>query len=1177
MMNLKTALIAALMALGMNTAEAKFARSYNHPDLEWYSIETEHFVVHYSISKESQAEGNEHYLTGEWSARKMAQVGEDMWPKMCAEFNYYLKERVHIVLMNHGDNLEGFTIPTWDWIEISANPGGTFYRSRGRMEWVSDVLVHEFAHVVSLKANSTLSEGTQGVLFGGLYQDGIHNTSTGIEFFIMDGDSVFWTEGGAEYWSDNTGYNWWTASRDQNIRMTVLEDRLLEYKEWHTRAGKRGPGAWNDHERYYQQGYSFGQYLRLRFGNKTYAKFALEYGKAWRPNWETIIVDVLGIDAETLYWDWREYVMERYTAQYDAVKARGEVMGKEILGGPADWDFTDPGARDEFYNQKRWQYEYAKEKTGLYQWEPRISDDGRHMGVLNRAVIQIAHIPEGDEKTVYEWSGHGINDAGFGEEAMLGSTFFHADFEHGWDFVPGQDSIVLTGREDEAPAGFAQAFTGVRLELDGYNWKELYVYDMPYRDDEKGNRTLQTRNREPYIKGVVGTERYAAGSWRKIPNTLRAVDPAVSPDGKTVAFFQYTDGVLNLGTIGIDGTNRTMLTTFDDGTWMQKVDWSPDGEKLVLALFRNHRQNLYTVNKDGSDLTPIMWDQWEELDAHWAKDGKIYFGADADGIFNIYSYDPEDGSFLQITNVIGGAHTPQISPEGNLLYTYYTAHGWKLYGLAKEEFFNAPADHLFRTDINMDVVASDLAFREDLSHFEAVTTKYQPAKSFNPPTVVPMFRLENDSVTNWGLQSGAQIFVQDFNEEFGAFVMGMLGEDSLFLGQAFYQGWHPTLMLTGYRYDVKYDGGYLLDRDDDTTTTDDQSILEIKNQQFANIVMGSAYYPWNSRLTTGAFAKVLEYGFKGASDVEYNPYLHEIESGMFFSWANNGYFGRSPNPYFGRTIELNYSHGWTDVVYAPYGGVATDDGQELDNYEYNKVEVRWVEQIPVSKLGFIPILRKAGERKHTIQFDARLGATDRNVDVNDEFRAGGQHPYQWGYGSLRPNTLFAGYPGSALAGETMAIFNLAYRFPVDEFGRHKIGPLYTHGIYGQFSATAGNLWSFRAPEDESQYYNNRFGERVAHNPEDIRREIPFVDKAYKNGNHMLYDVAAELRVQSVLFHGASWDSFLRLAYGFNEVRGYGDVNGDDIYDTSESALGDELSNETEAAGFRLYVGLGTGW
>ena len=60
-------------------------------------------------------------------------------------------------------------------------------------------------------------------------------------------------------------------------------------------------------------------------------------------------------------------------------------------------------------------------------------------------------------------------------------------------------------------------------------------------------------------------------------------------------------------------------------------------------------------------------------------------------------------------------------------------------------------------------------------------------------------------------------------------------------------------------------------------------------------------------------------------------------------------------------------------------------------------------------------------------------------------------------------------------------------------------------------------------------------------------------------------------------HTSSWDSFLRFAYGFNEVRGYGDVDGDDIYDTSDSAFGDELSNETEKPGLRVYIGLGTGW
>jgi hypothetical protein len=110
--------------------------------------------------------------------------------------------------------------------------------------------------------------------------------------------------------------------------MTTLEDRLLEYDEWHTRFGKWG---WGDSERYYQQGYNFGLYLRQRFGDDTYARFAIEHGRRWRFEWVTVVEDVLGLTAEELYWDWREYITERYTDQYDAVKAEGEVVGRELL------------------------------------------------------------------------------------------------------------------------------------------------------------------------------------------------------------------------------------------------------------------------------------------------------------------------------------------------------------------------------------------------------------------------------------------------------------------------------------------------------------------------------------------------------------------------------------------------------------------------------------------------------------------------------------------------------------------------------------------------------------------------------------------------------------------------------------------------------------------------------
>src|SRR5690606_20642427 len=107
-------------------------------------------------------------------------------------------------------------------------------------------------------------------------------------------------------------------------------------------------------------------------------------------------------------------------------------------------------------------------------------------------------------------------------------------------------------------------------------------------------------------------------------------------------------------------------------------------------------------------------------------------------------------------------------------------------------------------------------------------------------------------------------------------------------------------------------------------------------------------------------------------------------------------------------------------------------------------------------------------------------------------------------------------------------------------------------------------------------YTDDFGNRIAYDPKDVKREIPFIDTAYKNGNWLLWDATAEIRVSST-WAGMPWNSFFRVAWGFNEIRGVGDVNEDDIQDTTETGFGTAVSNETEKPGPRFYLGIGTGW
>jgi len=1168
---------AALFAAGLGfapPAEAKFTFSHNHPDLDWYTVETEHFAVHYPMTRNPD---NPYYLEAERSARMTARVAEEMWPRICANYNYYLKERVHIVLLEQTDDLEGFTVPPWDWIEISLNPGSFFYRTRSRAEWVSDVLYHEFSHVVSLKANATMSEGTQGALVGGLYQDGINDVDTGVEFFVMDSDPPCFSEGVAEGASEMQGINWWTTGRDMNLRSTFLEEDgelVMSFDNWQTFAQARQ--SWNDFERIYQQGYSFNNYLRQRFGSNVYDMAAVEAGKKWRPIWFSVLEEMTGIPAEQLYNDWFDYTMAHYKAQEAAIKARGEVVGREIRGAPGEWDFSTPSGRQAWRDKKKQERIDAREykDTGVYAMAPRYSAELGVLGVSNYGAVVLK---KADIDAAEAFTGVFPSDAEKADQTALYSTSFPADFMYSWDFVPGKQQVVVTGLVDMVPSNFA-AVTGLQGDLRGYNYNQLYLMDIAEREDKAHGVKYTTWQRKTALKATL----FEKGTVHPIPNTYRASEPSVRFDGEKIAFLQYFDGTHNLAIINPDGSGKEVLTSFDDGTFMQTPRWSPDGKKIAVAIFRNYRQNIFLYDLEAKTFEPLTWDEHEEMDATWSADGKeIFFAADPDGVHNIYAQDIETRKIRQITNVVSGAECPMLTPEGNLVYMLYTAHGWKMYGVPKADFLNTDATAMFNTRIDTAEVAADWAYSEDLSQFEATTHPYRWTKALMPPSAVPIIRLENDSRTNVGLQGGFQVFMQDYVEEHGGWLYFLIGEDLLFLGGYFNQMWYPNINLMAYHYEVKYDAGYKVDWDDDPETTDDIGIYEVKNQQYANIGLASIDLPWSDKWYTAINGLFLEYGFRTTSENTFVPYQWGYELGPEISFTSYGassyYVGLNPNPPPGRTVDLQLTHAYTDVVYKAYGGVSPDDGELMDAYPYNKVELRWTEQMAVPTLG-LGFMGKAREKSHRLQLDGRFGWIDRNVNFNDEFRAGGQHPYYWGNSSLRPNTQFAGYPAYSLSGETMAILNLAYRFPIQARLKQKVGPFLFDSIYGQFMGSAGNMWSFRPPSDPDKYWRNDWGERIANDPADIQREIPFVDKSYKTGdNYLLYDAGFELRVKGALFNSTYWDSFFRLAYGFNDIRGYGDVDGDDIYDTSESAIGDELSNEIHPSGFRVYIGLGTGW
>ena len=99
------------------------------------------------------------------------------------------------------------------------------------------------------------------------------------------------------------------------------------------------------------------------------------------------------------------------------------------------------------------------------------------------------------------------------------------------------------------------------------------------------------------------------------------IDPAVSSDGKKIAFTRYEDGSYNLWVMNFDGSEQTRLT--DDPTHERAATWSPDGAQLAFTTNRDGNDEIYVINADGSEPRRVTNNAAADGEAAWSPDGSL--------------------------------------------------------------------------------------------------------------------------------------------------------------------------------------------------------------------------------------------------------------------------------------------------------------------------------------------------------------------------------------------------------------------------------------------------------------------------------------------------------------------------------------------------------------------------
>ncbi|MGA7314125.1 MAG: hypothetical protein WBX22_09145, partial [Silvibacterium sp.] len=154
------------------------------------------------------------------------------------------------------------------------------------------------------------------------------------------------------------------------------------------------------------------------------------------------------------------------------------------------------------------------------------------------------------------------------------------------------------------------------------------------------------------------------------PTSRQQRAPAISPDGKRIAFESDRSGTQEVWVAGLDGSDAVQLSDFHALTGSPQ--WSPDGRRIAFDSRASGEAALYLVDPATALPRRIFTNRIPACVPTWSADGKwLYFTTVSSQSFEhdfIYKVAPEGGTPELVTRTHG--YNVQESRDGRVLYFY---------------------------------------------------------------------------------------------------------------------------------------------------------------------------------------------------------------------------------------------------------------------------------------------------------------------------------------------------------------------------------------------------------------------------------------------------------------------------------------------------------------------------
>jgi Tol biopolymer transport system component len=196
--------------------------------------------------------------------------------------------------------------------------------------------------------------------------------------------------------------------------------------------------------------------------------------------------------------------------------------------------------------------------------------------------------------------------------------------------------------------------------------QELFTLDLYLADASTGEiiKQLVSSQTDEHFDALRFMN--SSGSW--------------SPDSKKFAFTVFDEGDNAISILDIESLEVERTFQLEGILEITHLDWSPDGNKIILTGSKGDYSNLYLFNLQTNDFKQITDDRYSDIHPVWSPDGsKIAYATDRGEQTNLDQYKfgslviriiDLNGKEIEVVKIGEGVKhiNPQFSGDGKNIY-----------------------------------------------------------------------------------------------------------------------------------------------------------------------------------------------------------------------------------------------------------------------------------------------------------------------------------------------------------------------------------------------------------------------------------------------------------------------------------------------------------------------------